>query len=1057
MFHMSDIHREVTNISLVSAGAKREGTYCDVLLRGNIISQLPKLGTIATPARQVFYTGLQIVDEDGVECFSSRFEFMLSVAQAAGFDYADLGDLEVLAPRSMKPTSATKDQRWDLYKRFAVVKSDQAFRSLMLRWARIDSKEKRIQNLRARAFDDLIDKLTQKSASTKQTYKDAVAGAAGIWRLALNQENEGELLEKNALAVILQLLEDYAINEDITANPFEAAKSKSQGGSMSPYIRRKSLADVTTGLSEVCFHLAGAFWAIVSSERVRKALSSELYARACCTALRVLYSQPTTNVANAPSTAGCTKLTAESPSAFRVYTLDSLRCLLHEPFGQNFLYDSSRWLQEHGSPKLLASVPEVDVLLFLSTALRWAKSTTVQTIVCNVISRILSETSVISFFAGTPSKRMQRVVQDVCYLLNSAAQLVDSKQPSPPGIAVRLSAVTLLAKFAYHSKESRQWLIASEHIVGAMVETLNIACERVFTETWEEEEENSSQLIDIFRSITGGKTPEIPDAFDETEWPLTKERAFDSMLLSSVAVLWGVAAAIEESANSQIEMSDKAIRSLCAVVVCSRYSPDPRPAAELVAISTLSAIARSKKHGASVLSFIPAMKKETGTSPQLAERILVERMRERAGSSREELNQIFRQLDTGGNEIALDIVEFSRAFRKLDVRGFTREHVKYLFEKYDADKSGEITPSEFIDGLEASWQDLLRTESNLPVVLVDSLMGTSTLWKTVGTFRSDEAEVCGLSALCGALRVCIHSGFSPFCMFPKLDLNHLMERMRSAKGNFANLLQKLSSTAIMLFCQSDADDDIIMVENEVWTMERMEKMLSLLATFSDKVTFEFQSSSKQHIKRHISQMSINRYIVVRIAMGIWALANMKETRAKLLESQAIPTFLKTIKGYVRWFSLSSSSSKTKTRRVIYPSFTIQKMHECLNLILKPLMLILRDRDFILNSNTKDEVERCIYVLVDVLKTAVLPYCSQENSSDHAACLNQIGGKNLDAFWSLGKEESFDDVIFSSMSLLTIRDVSLNTGIFPPCAKKQHAYSTHCLRDHTRHRRSWLPY
>ena len=163
----------------------------------------------------MFYKGLQVVDEDGIECFSSRFEFMCTVAQAAGFDYADLGDLEILAPRSLKPSSASSDQRWDRFKRFAVLRSDQAFRSLLMRWARRDSKLKRIQELRSRAFEDLLQKLTQKSESIKQRYKNAVVGANGIWHLALNDENEEALLEMGVLEVILRLLEDYAVNDEM--------------------------------------------------------------------------------------------------------------------------------------------------------------------------------------------------------------------------------------------------------------------------------------------------------------------------------------------------------------------------------------------------------------------------------------------------------------------------------------------------------------------------------------------------------------------------------------------------------------------------------------------------------------------------------------------------------------------------------------------------------------------------------------------------------------------------------------------------------------------------
>ena len=444
------------------------------------------------------------------------------------------------------------------------------------------------------------------------------------------------------------------------------------------------------------------------------------------------------------------------------------------------------------------------------------------------------------------------------------------------------------------------------------------------------------------------------------------------------------------------------------------------------------------------LSFIPAMQSTVDTSPQLAERILVEKLREKSGSSRAELTRIFRQLDTSGNEQLLDLVEFSRCFRKLDIKGFSRDHVRYLFDKYDTDKSGSITPSEFIEGVEKSWSDLMRTESNLPVILIDTLLGTTTLGKdSIASFCSDESEVCGLSALCGALRTVIDRAFTPFCVFPELNLEHLLDHLKtlhSKKTQFASLLQKLTATALMLYCQvsendRDGDQSNFAIANleRVWTIERMHALLALFSTFSDKVTFLFYSQDKGEIQNHVRKMALNRQTVQRIAMGLWSLALLKTTRGMLLEAGAMNAFLNAVKGFVNWFCKEAAKKK---RRMVYPPFTIQKTHECLNIVLKPLLLLLGDLDFISNESNKESVEECIFLLVDVLKTVVLPHCSSSmGEKQRAQCLNEIGGKCLDAFWNLGQQELFDPVIFSEMSLLTIRDVSINVGIFPPLRKK----------------------
>ena len=55
------------------------------------------------------------------------------------------------------------------------------------------------------------------------------------------------------------------------------------------------------------------------------------------------------------------------------------------------------------------------------------------------------------------------------------------------------------------------------------------------------------ELAELFNSISGATFVQIPREFEESEWPLSTARAFDAILLNSVAVMWGVATALSEA------------------------------------------------------------------------------------------------------------------------------------------------------------------------------------------------------------------------------------------------------------------------------------------------------------------------------------------------------------------------------------------------------------------------------------------------------------------------------------------------------------------------------
>ena len=1100
MYQPSFIHREVTTVSLVSESEKRDGVFCDVMLRGDIVAQLPKKGD-RNGMREIFFSGLQVVDEDGVECFSSRFEFMCRIAQAAGFDFADLNDLEILAPRSTKPLSSPKE-RWDRLNRFAVVGSDKQFQSLLMRWIRYESKQARIKELTSRAFDDLQAKLTQKDSSRVAKYETARAGAHGVWKLALNPENHEQLVEKNILPTILQLLNDYGVAD---AAPSGAVASSAAPTTMSPYARRKSLDASPASLSDLCTHLAGAFWAIVSIEYVRKQLTPTMIAQACETAMKVLHTPPTTTHPNLPSTAGCTKLTSHSTATYRKYTLSALRCLLSEASCQRFLYDS-RWLQDNKpkSANLLQASEnfDVDVLLYMSTAVRWTRSRTIQRHLASILSRILSESEVIQYFTSTPSKRMEKVVQNLTGLLHSTDD-EDSRKlglapPAAPDISVRLCAVTLLSKFAYFSKKARSWLLASQSVVDGTVETVQWASRLVFAEAWDDLKEESDEmdapkrpLVTIFESIlkgwdgsaspTAATTYEDYDDFADEEWPLTRDRALDCILLNSTGILWGIAQALVEAeteptfaqAQGQVlpEFRTNAVRTLIALILCARDTHDPRPAVELVATSALNVLANSPILSCQIIECIPAFGGCADAS-QLAEKLLVEKLRERSKGSKEELLRTFRQLDTSGVEPLLDFVEFQRAFSKLKLSGFSKEDLRRMFEKYDDDGSGTISPSEFVNGVEASWEDLLNTPSDFPVVLGDALLGSTKLGETfLANFKSDESEMCALRALCGVLRAIVAKRMTSFCVLPELDVDALcgyLNEFEDAEEKPKNSLlrKRLASTALMLYCQV-ANADVDCSQNNaamkaatlLWTEARLETMLKIARSLVRAVTSNFTppdhaSGSRKtkagkeryasSLKTHIELMGTRRLLLSPVIMGLWSLARHDTMRATLFSVKGISVFSSLIQMFTRWFS-------EERRRHVHPKLTVLKTLRCLNIVLKPLLLLLRDRGRVSLDASRSPVEKCIALLVNVVCKTVLPFCEdlgrsseipssglstrRDNRENEQACLNEIGGKCLDAIWNLAEQGTFDHIIFTDASLTTIRDMSTNAMIFPALRQK----------------------